>query len=117
MLKIVYDYNNSLRQLNREWRQSTINKGRHKTSTSYNDRLFDIGKNIDSLTDDEACFYTDQLSSRRGRISEDVDLKYVAKKQTELELKEVAMKRGTTEESLWKLMLNLSVSIFFTNKH
>ena len=106
MLKIVYDYNNkvyleqnrtkskkksipfvikNLRQLNGEWRQSTINKGRHKTSILYTDRLFDIGKNMDSLAGDEACFYTDQLNSRRGRISEDVDLKYVAKKQTELE--------------------------------
>ena len=70
LLKIVYDYNNrvdleqnrttskkksiqfvkkNLRQLNKEWRQSTINKGRHKTSILYTDRLFDIGKNMDSL--------------------------------------------------------------------
>ena len=121
LLKIVYDYYNrvyveqfqtksksksipfvkkSLRQLNREWRQSTTNKGRHKkTSTVYIDKLFDIGKNMDSLTGDEACFYTDQLSTRRGRISEDIDLKYVAEKQTELELEEVALKRGMSEES------------------
>ena len=54
---------------------------------------------MDFLTGDEACFYTDELSSRCGCISEDVDFKYVAEKQTELELAEVALKRDMCEES------------------
>ena len=75
-----------MRQLNKEWRRSTIIKGRHKNITLIVDSLFDIGKNMDSLTGDEACFYTDQLSSCCGPISKDVDLKCVDGKQTELEL-------------------------------
>ena len=47
----------------------------------------------------EASFYTDQLDSRSGHISKDVDLKYLAEKQTELELAQVALKRGMNEES------------------
>ena len=54
---------------------------------------------MDFFTGDKACFYTDQLSSRCGRISEDVDLKYEDEKQTELELAEVALKRDMCEES------------------
>ena len=54
---------------------------------------------MDTLTGDEACFYTDQLSSRCGRISVDIDLKYVTEKQTELELAQVAMKQDMCEES------------------
>ena len=89
----------SLRQLNKEWRQSNIFTGRHKNVPLVVDKLFDIGKNMDTLTGDEACFYTDQLSSRCGRISEDVDLKYVTEKQTELELAQAALKRDMCEES------------------
>ena len=89
----------SLRQLNKEWRKSTIQKGRHKKNILYIDKLFDIGINMDSLTGDEATFYADQLGSRRGRISEDVDLKYVSEKQTELELAQAAVKKNMMEES------------------
>ena len=86
----------SLSQLNKEWKQSTIKKGRHKTSTVYINKLFDIGKNMDSLTGDKACFYTDQLSSHCGHINKDDNFKNAAEKQTELEL---AQKPGMTEES------------------
>ena len=89
----------SLRQLNKESRQSTIFIGRHKNISLIVENLLDIGKNMDTLTGDEACFYTDQLSSRCGRISEDVDLKYVTEKQTELELAQAALKRDMCEES------------------
>ena len=55
----------SLRQLNIEWRQSiTIKVNKHKNVTIIVDSLFDIGKNMGSLTGDEAYFYTDQLTSR-----------------------------------------------------
>ena len=66
----------SLRQLNKDWIKSTIEKGRHKTKLLYIDKLFNIGINIDSLTDNEASFYTDQLGYRCGCISKDVNLKY-----------------------------------------
>ena len=89
----------SLRQLNKEFRQSTIAIDRLKNVTLIVDNSFEIGKNMDTLTGDEACFYTDQLSSRCGRISEDVDLKYVTEKQTELELAQAALKRDMCEES------------------
>ena len=89
----------SLSQLNKEWRKSIIYKFRHKTKLLYIDKLFDIDININSLTGDEASFYTDQLGFRCGRLSKDVDLKYVAEKQTELKLAQVALKRGMIEES------------------
>ena len=80
------------RQLNNQWRKYTKHKGRHKTKLLYIDNLFDVGINMDYLTGDGACFYTDQLCSRCGRISEDIDLKYVAEKQTELKLAAVTLK-------------------------
>ena len=52
----------SLRQLNKEFRQSTIAIDRLKNVTLIVDNSFEIGKNMDTLTGDEECFYTDQLS-------------------------------------------------------
>ena len=56
----------SLEELRKEWKQSTILIGK----VHYIEQLFDIGKNMDSLTGDKASFYTEQLGSRCGRISD-----------------------------------------------
>ena len=58
-----------------------VMKNRRKISTPI-DSLLD--KDMDQLPGDEAAFYTDQKGPRIGRISEDVDLKYVKEKEDEL---------------------------------
>lgn len=39
-----------------------------------NSSLFDIGKNMDQLTGDEAIFYQDQCGARQHLLSQEVDL-------------------------------------------
>ena len=74
----------TLRQLNKDWKQSSMSvmKNRKKTVLS-NNSLLDIGTNMDVLTGEELIFYTDQCTERVTRISVDVDLKYVEEKEIE----------------------------------
>ena len=81
----------SIRQLNKIWRCNVMNK-----LGATNDTLLDIGKNMEMLIGDEKLFYEDQKSERIGRLSSDIDLKYVIE-QEEKYLNEIA-ELGIEEE-------------------
>ena len=60
----------SIRCLNKKWRL-----------TSNHDTLFNIGRDMDSLSGKEKLFYTDQLTEREGRLSEEIDEEHETEKQ------------------------------------
>ena len=71
------------RQLNKEWRLSNISYKKNRKSVLMPvDKLLDIGDNMHTLTGLEAAFYADQQGDRVGRISEDVDIKYVEERNS-----------------------------------
>ena len=69
----------SIRQLNREWMNSTIPITKKQRVPI--DQLFDIGVNMDKLKGDEKSFYENSTGARlRGfRLSQEVDIEYAAK--------------------------------------
>ena len=73
----------NLQQLNKEWRLSNISYKKNRKSVLMPvDKLLDIGDNMHTLTGLEAAFYADQQGDRVGRISEDVDIKYVEERNS-----------------------------------
>ena len=73
----------NLRQLNKEWRLSNISYKKNRKSVLMPvDKLLDIGDNMHTLTGLEADFYAEQQGDRVGRISEDVDIKYVEERNS-----------------------------------
>ena len=90
----------SMRQLNKDWKQSSMTVTKHRIKTVIpNDSLLDIGVNMDTLTGDELIFYKDQLSERVTRISVDVDLKYVAEKELDFACQQATLEREECERA------------------
>jgi hypothetical protein len=63
-----------IRLLNKTWRHMLVSTKVFSSSRNMtNNELLDIGKNMDKLDKCEEVFYKDQLSTRKFRISEEID--------------------------------------------
>ena len=85
--QIMLDYDNqvrrttrsnrnvSLRVRNKMWMDMDVKQPKRgpRRKEAKNSSLFDIGKNMDQLTGDEAIFYQDQCGARRYLLSQEVD--------------------------------------------
>ena len=60
------------------------------------DNLFDIGKNMESLTGNESVL-NDQNDKRKFRLSEEIDIEYEIEKQQELEMEREMMEQQADE--------------------
>ena len=82
----------NIRQLNKSWRSMSFLRNNVKI-----DNLFDIGKNMESLTGNEKVFYNDQNDKRKFRLSEEIDIEYEIEKQQELEMEREMMEQQADE--------------------
>ena len=75
----------SMRQLNREWSTKTLAITKKKLVKI--DSLFNVGIDMEKLEGDEKLFYENQIGARLSgfRLSQEIDMDYVAKKEAEEE--------------------------------